>query len=591
MRPFFIFIFISFALFAEDRFKPVNTGVSEAKVFDSIMSNPQVKAIYDSCETTHATDPDAAAATATCFNTDLQKDQALYNSAKEQVLAAKKAKDKSEKIDVGSLEDKKKSPEIKKLEAFLSKRLEESLYEDIKGGNPNFVDADTFFSLYDTQLSKNILSATSSYCMDTNASLNFFIAKDDQLKIVRDENIKKLKEFTNQNTAYSEWSHCLKNIEVLCAGLPKEVTEVINNVTTTKQIPYQPPTCPPPTSSSPSQADLACTAQVKKTIEETTRRSCEVNNYIKSMRQNLIATKQIQDQMKKWHGVGRVRASGENVTKNSRFQTTGNRDKDFSAYQGTKEGKSFDDLTSVTTAELEKSDYNKALQDVDVKKKKCDLSTVENDPECKDIYYSKDEVKEAKKNLAEIALNLQIKRDQIKEIEKDNTKLIEFLKQEGRSQDEIDTIMKSGENKIIAIKDRIIKEADNEKMAIIASYAKIIKEKEKPTANAGGVTSAKPSAMKQLLHYNNIVSGYLEISSKGTNNQESKSGNTYILYKELRGNSGRETASSGGPKTDDEFDSATTKQKTEEFGLKEEKPGTGNAKLEVDQLNKQILNH
>jgi hypothetical protein len=591
MAKVFLMLLISFIAIAEDRFKPVNGGVNEANVFDSIMSNPQIKAIYDACEAKHATD---AAATATCFNLNLSGNKALYESAKEQVLAAKKAKDKSEQFNVGSLQDKKTSPEIKKLEEFLSKRLEASLYEDIKGGNPNFVDAGTFFSLYDTQISKNILSATSSYCLDTNSSLNFFIYTDQlELEKVRTENISKLGKInivTKKNEAYLEWASCLQHIEVLCVKEPKDVKSVENGVEKTDKVYYIPPKCPSP--------DEACAKDPKKKeenekiISETTRRACEVNNYIKSMRQNLIATKQIQDQMKKWQGAGGVKASAENVTKNSRFQLTGNRDKEVPVFQGQKEGKSFDDLSSVTTAELEKSDYNKVSKETNDKKEKCSLSTVENDPECKDVFYNKEELKEAKKNLAEIALNLQIKEDQIRKIdEPDNIKLIEFLKQEGRSQDEIDTIMKGGESKIAEIRSRIISEATNEKQAIIDSYAKIIKDKDRSGTSNNSIASTKPSEMKQLIHYNNIVSGYLEIKSEDKDKKQSNTGNTYILYKELKGNSGRETASSDGMKANDDFNSAVTRQKIEESGLKEEKPSSGNSKLDVKTLNTQILNH
>jgi hypothetical protein len=425
--------------------------------------------------------------------------------------------------------------------------------------------------------------------MDTNESLGFFIPKTDQLKLVRENNIAKLKVIdleSKQNMAFKEWASCLKHIEVLCTGISKDIEGE------DKGIKYTPPTtcAGPPVQLS---SDPVCKKEIETRISETTRRSCEVNNYIKSMRQNLIATKQIQEQMKKWQGAGGVRASAQNVTKNSRFQTTGNRDKEITEYRSVKEGKTFDDLTSVTTAELEKSDYNKAIKEVDEKKQKCLQSTVENDPECTDIFYSKDETKEAKLNLAEVALNLQIKADQIAQMKDDDTdtKLVEFLKQEGRSQDEIDKIMQGGPDKISIMKERITQQAENEKKAIIDSYAAIIKDKQRPVTGSNGGASIKPSAMKQLLHYNNIVSGYLQITSTDKDNKESNSGNTYILYKELKGAGGRDTASSDGTKPSDEFDAAVTRQKIEESGLKEEKPNAGNAKLDVKQLNDQILNH
>jgi len=571
MIPFLILIFISFVAVAEDRFKPVNGGVSDKKQAESIMDDPEVKGIYDQCEKdpsfggrlkdySSASDPGHVVG---CFNEALKNlNPKLYERAKEEVLSAKKAKDKSEKFNVGSLIDNKKSPEIKKLEEYLSKRLSDSLYADIKGNNPNFVDPGTFYSLYDTQLSKNIISAASSYCLDTNSDLSFYIPISDNIDSTRKENLKKLQKIkTGINSAYADWAGCIKGLETLCAEGAKE----------------------------PSDDAL----KKKVDVAETNRRSCEVNNYIKSMRQNLIATQQIQEQMKSLKNNRQVAASAKNVTSTSKQPLTGNRDKQINEYQSNKKGETFDDLTSVTSSELEKSKYTEVVNDKNAQKQKCAQETAEASGACKDLYYTNEELKDAKKNLAEIALNLQIKKDQIEEIGKndtDNKKLIEFLKQEGRSQEEIDKIMSEGETKLKAIKDNIISQAENEKKALIASYAKKIKDNEKPQQ---GITPTliKPDALKNLIHYNNIVSGYLEIQTQGDDKKENK-GNTYILYKELNDKPpSRETASGDNTPPAGDYDPNLTKKMIEESGLKEGGPTAENSKLDVKTLNTQILGH
>ena len=172
-----------------------------------LLNIPGVQPLYDNCKKTQPTDIPTCLWTAVSANTVLQK----------QVLDAAKANDKlASPNELGIAENFSTDPALQKLGDIMKKKLNEALY-----GDPDYdkktlsqtVDQKNFNDIYRTELSKTMVDAFLSYCLDTVPS----VSGPDDFKTNRANNVAKIKSdpksLTDKN---NKWDNCIRNISDDC---------------------------------------------------------------------------------------------------------------------------------------------------------------------------------------------------------------------------------------------------------------------------------------------------------------------------------------------------------------------------------------
>lgn len=497
------------------------------------------------------------------------------NKVKYESLSLAPTKDKKDSAADTSKDQKKKDPEIAKLEEFLAKRLGESLYGDInteqQKNNPSkVVDHKVFYDLYEAQVSKNVISAISSYCIEAKLDddKRYLISQDKKTREAqRTKNIESLKnndlekdneqsEDINKNTndktelenttnkAAKHWNGCAQNIQNICVG--KELYDTEKHPSLTKSTDYK----------------------------YSKDRACVVTKLIKDARQSLIKVGQIKKVLE------------ENANESGRGLQG---KKEIEVYSGSKDKqtKSIDDLTSITSSELAKSGFGEGIKEKQKLFDKCAEASSAEDPACKNILLSGKEAEDEQKKLNEYALRTKVLEEKLSD-KKTMTKeeVSDYLKEQGYSEEDIKKMV---EKDLESLRKEIAKHYTEEKNAInreLQDRLKKItlkKDTEDPKEKQSQITKlaeeleSKPEQYKQLIHYNNIVQGFLELGNKQKN--------TASIARELESNEG---LSEEEIKKREELKTSLQNQ-----GVKMDDDGQGKdaVKIEIESINKKLLKY
>ncbi|EQC51764.1 hypothetical protein [Bacteriovorax sp. DB6_IX] len=430
---------------------------------------------------------------------------------------------------------KETEPGLKALQDYYSKKLDEALYGDRTQANykdklvksERTVDQRVFFELQKTQLGKNLVAALSSYCIEAKnyqigSSFYATIIPEDktQRQSQRKNNLRKLKQLSATGKdlqASQEWSVCLANIQHMCHQ-PSTVymMDDSGNKTPIPGINF-------------SQGSLVneCLSQFPQNERDQKRdmcqddinysksRACEVTQYITESRQNIIAldkTIEKYDELRDGKNKGTI-----------------------NFYSGNKSGESIDDLTSITSNEVVSSGYAQAVKTQAEEMDKC---LRENDEElCKQ--YLNNNKDEAYRMIAEVKLKQEAVSEKLKNIEDGDTEKIKaLLLEEGYTEEDAQQMAT-----IDGIKDQINERYDAKKQAIIDQLSAKIEatttkgdnfnmaEDQAKIENLQNELKQKPQEFAELVHFNNIVSGYLKID-----NGEEQTQNTASIARELESN-------------------------------------------------------
>jgi len=427
---------------------------------------------------------------------------------------------------------KKANPGMQALQEYYKKKLDEALYGDKNPENykdkliksERTVDQRIFFELHQSQLGKNLVAAVSSYCIDAHLSgeLPFIHSDESKRKAHRLNNMQSLQDVQGDKIGASKnWSICLANIQHMCHR-PSEIAELdkdgnkTNNVVRKFSKASQQNSCEASSSlagTNPNKKEANC----DKVLETTQIRACEVTQYITESRQNLIA----------------IEKTLENYDK---LAVTTRNPANVKIYSGSESGHTVDDVTSITSKEVLDSGYAQANKDLSEEMKKC---TEQNDEEACKQYLNQNK-EEAYGILAEVKLKQEAVAQKLRDIdEKDTEKIKELLLEEGYSEE--DALKMAS---IDGIKDQINERYEAKKNAIINRMSDEIKKTTVSgqdfdmAADQGKVVElkneieSKSREFAELVHFNNIVSGYLNITDE--QGQETK--NTASIARELESN-------------------------------------------------------
>tara|TARA_R110002072_G_scaffold534_2_gene3483 strand:+ start:19612 stop:21327 length:1716 start_codon:yes stop_codon:yes gene_type:complete len=457
-------------------------------------------------------------------------------------------------VDIDNTKQKKTNTQ-QKLEEYLKKRLEGYLYKDKADGKVrDIADHQIFHRIQQSEISKSIINSISSYCMDAKFSTVTNAQGKQEIQINMDEadvkdnrvnNIKALSQANGAQNMEKYWSSCASQIPNFC------------------------------------QKGSADSSQSYKS-----QRACEVVSYLKGKRQELKINEEIN---KQWDKIA-DRASSDGIA-------VGN----LNAMEDVK----VDDIVNITSNEATGNDeYKDAIGEEGKILAECKTNYAAKKAEC-DRYLI--DSKESEKLATEYALRMRGMEDKIEKNTQSDEGLKDYLKEEGYSQEKIESLT-SDQNKIQALRDKIKKRYANEREAMIQSMKdKLNKrsvsqaDKADPTIMQGKFDSLEKELKeesthyKQLLHFSNIVSGYLSVGS-GANAGK----NTIALRRELgdsaiTSSGGRGTAS--GPSGPDYgatyLDDLKDNTKAETGGSQPTDSNGANSatNLELDTLNDQILNY
>ena len=376
-----------------------------------------------------------------------------------------------------------RDPAMEKLQQYLSKRLEEAIYGEVqKDGKKmrRMVAHDRFLKLYKSQIGKNIILTLSSYCLDTDPnSSKHLIPKDkDAREKARKDNIERLGRFnaSRENMANSRWVECVQEIQNICSK-----------------------------------------DNINSKYEGSRQRACVVTDYVKAARQNLIILATIE---KAWDNVKKEKKGGRFIVEN------------IVEYDGKKD----DDLTSISSNELlNTSGFKEANENLAKNLEERCLKGGEED-EC--AQYISQNKEELEKLLGEYRLRSFLVQKKVEDMKKEDIE--NYLKDEGYSEEQIALKLQDED----AIKEQITKNYRERREKLIAHLqSKIIESSVEKGTNFDASKRkleaihqellARPERYKQLVHFNNIVSGYLSFESSETQkNQERR--NIQSIVRELK---------------------------------------------------------
>lgn len=453
--------------------------------------------------------------------------------------------------------DYESDPAVAALTDFYGKKLDAVLNPEValtdeerKNNTILSVNHRQFIDLYKSELGKTIVSAFTSYCLDTDPATNS--CTDAQLEACteKDKSNCSCQSFTISDSAVDRMDHRKKNIEKIKIADLK-------------------------TGSGDAERWQKCILSVTKsckkdvstilTQSETTKRSCLVMDYVNSARKNII----VADEQITFYN---------DMAKDQTAQIAGNM----------KEITDLKKVSSDVLLEMSSTDVKTALEKP-MKAKLKDLEgcykdgTIVNVAACKKYLNTNREENEVA--LAELGMR-QIAQEAILEEELgSDQKVRDYLKEEGYSANEIKTMTADKEG-IAEVKDQILKRYANQKAAIIKEMADRIKEK---TAVAEGTVTPKGDISKldqvkaelesrstdlqNLVYFNNVVSSYLQIDDgKGKLTR-----NTASLFAEAN--------------TLEKEQAKLIKDQIKSADLKDQKGAANTTNLDVNTINSNFLNY
>gem|GEM_PF-7097332 len=486
------------------------------------------------------------------------------------------------------------NPGMVAFEDYLYKQLREALYGEIVAevneSDPNaketttandnkpkkIVDHVVFYQLFEGQLTKNVLTTISSYCIDAGPSTYLISKNEVDREKQREKNINGLSEFSpekkDENIASASWTNCFKSLLPICEG---RKTKGINDYST---------------------QDMQNNEDYKYSKEK----ACLITAQLKRLRQALITIVPIREEFDK--------IQKESSDKNESVASINAGSAGYEIYQQGKgdDEKSIDELTTITSGDIKRG-FAKAQGEASKEFDENCINGKNNEEICKKYFANEEQKKEIESRAMVEIVKAKSMGDKVEAIDSEE-KVKEFLKTEGRTDKEIERILaasdgENAEQKLEAIKKSIQNQFKQEKEELVNQLAKRINATDKTEGNKTAIAKELKSRAKeyaQLLHYNNIVSGYLKVTETNPTKPEEKKEtlNTALMFRELEDNayvaSGRDVASGEGGKAEPIEGSTAEnikqlKEKIEEAGIKKPAKVENPVNITVDQINEQML--
>lgn len=447
---------------------------------------------------------------------------------------------------------KKETKSLKVLGDYLAKRIKDVLYEprQAQDGTVVAVDHGSFYSLYESQLGKSLILQVSNYCiyadkdgkvMGSNSSNAEEKAK---ALYIRDQNLKNLSAGAGENDkglatthSFQSYQRCLGNIPKVCRGdasfrWPQELKDAEGelyrtSVTDSELDPYK--------------------DKIAKDPKFSIISACELNRYMTGVKLALAQVKGVKEEFAKIDGQGLD-------VKNLQVNPVNT-----------------DRLTNIGSNEMvRESGYKEAVEEEAAKLEECAKNP--NDTSCEDYLTTEEDNKKVEDEyfIRGLALKKKIETDLTDNPEADIDEVKKYFKSKGMTDESYEKLLAQTEKKvndgeatsIVEELKRIIKdEYNNEREALQKSLTQRLEKTEKeaqqniqpgaapknPIEDIKKSVASSATDLAEVLHYSNVVSSFLEVSSS----DGAKGQNTTALAIELENNfftndDGRGVASGNG---------------------------------------------
>lgn len=393
---------------------------------------------------------------------------------------------------------------IKKLGDYFFQKLNESLYGKADKDDPlawskkRLVEHSTFYEIYKNQVSKNLIETLSSYCIEADKENSFIISiKKEEREKIREKNIKNLEIIYGEgqkatSLAFQDWEECMQGIQHICYKTPyyNRKKELIFDYS----------------------QDLG---QTKVDQEYSQRRACIVMSYLRGARQTILKVTEIQKLMNYVDG-----------STNKRIDWF----KEIAGIELFSDAQiPVDSITGIVSGDIKKSEMEKEVtKNLEALKEKCTKN--QNEKECQKFIFEDEE--KTYKLASEIALKTEAMLNKIEKM--DDAQLKIFLSEQGYSPEKIKELEKYKSE----LKNEIIERYQTEQQALIDQLAKKIEsrtlEKALPEEQKEKIDkiieelSSRPKEFTQLVHFNNMISGYLTVTADGK-----RSKNYQSIFREI----------------------------------------------------------
>jgi hypothetical protein len=512
------------------------------------------------------------------------------------------------------------------LEKFYAEKISKELFGDTtsQGSKIKLLDHKKFNKIYENQLTKNILTAVSSFCIEAKMENNYPLlshSKNGRMgqRKINVKNLSKAQEtrsttvngttqdITKSGAEFSstDWQKCMDNVQYVCHGgekISKNSDGSVSKSTAKKAFGVINKDC-----AGKDKDDTLC-----KDFAYTKGRACELTNYLKVAKQNLKAVEKISEGYKE---IGKIKSYGVQGTDENMKSNT----EDVVI-----DKKKLENITSVTSAEfVNEAGFAKEVSSDLANLEQC----VVKDPDSASGYRIKDGAEEVCKQylntdheerdkmINEHMLRQRSLAAKVEEMNKtgDNPEdLKKFLKDQGRTDKEIEEQLKNVDIKVL--KEQITTRYANEKEELINSLNQKLAETSSEKSGSIDIRegsndeiklgkihaelSAKTESYAQLIHYNNIVTGFLEIQDQDGN---SKGRNTASIKKELENSlfneAGLKAVGMDETQYENQLEGLGSAIENSDISLSDSSDSSSDSEEEtsstigVDRINKDILNY
>lgn len=551
----------------------------ELDQLSKVLEIPEVKKIQKQCEDNAFRAATGVAEIGDCIwkvieDTNNQDLKDKIQAQMDETLAAQDGVSQHESVKVVSLKNEN-SESMKALEKFYAQKLSKELFGEGSASNSDLsvskktqlLDHKKFNKIYENQMTKNILSAVSTYCIEAEMIGNYnfpLLRKDvDKRRDQRKKNMSKLSgaQVTRTNSegavetisslknSSEKWQSCMVNIQYVCHGGDKQIKDSAGNIVLDAV--GEPETVKADTEFQKTftSSHAKGTAEYKKEKEAfkedkeySKMRACEVTNYLKVAKQNLKAIEKINEGYKQLQQAGGYKLEGKDI-KNKVITE-----------EITLDNGKLDNITSTTSNEfVNESEFGKETNSDLANLEKCVQKNAQGTYEmvagaedfCKKyLNTDHDSVEKIKQEHTLRQKALANKVQKLQNGTEDEIK--EFLIDQGRDPETLDDELANID--IDKLKAQITARYSNEKDELIKSLnAKLEAQTSQSEATIDGTIgssdmnkleaihrelSAKTESYAQLIHYNNMVTGLLEIKDDSGNVRR----NTASVEREMNSN-------------------------------------------------------
>lgn len=554
---------------SDQRFQQGNTSIKDTQEDENtVLKIPAVAKLVKLCE---EQEPDDISG---CLWREVEKPE--NEEAKKLVenhLKINKGGEKINNFDSLSVykKDRERNLVLKKMEDFYSQKLKKSLHgietKDGKESSSNkTVTHDVYYDLAKSQLSKSIIFAVSSYCIEADKKNSFRLINDKSYRQkIKKRNLQNLSESSGANaqgektiTAYSDWATCLSVLPQICfrpKELAKEYLESIqddaskdiffvnDNPDDATPTPWEPTTR--------NSVTLTLDTENKLSHREYSRmRACEVVNYMEKAKLDIRSLSGIKTRFEE---INKEQGAGSSF--NLQVKDKAGKESALKIYDQKEKGNGIDDILITTSKDFSKA-HEEGVEEELKEFEKCgtidDASGVESfkgvDEKACERYLNRSK-KELQSSIAGDHIKSKVHEFHTKEATKDKKGLVIILKDQGYTEDEANKMLELSEDKI---REQINHRYKMKNEAIINSLKvkgqRIAKEDDKEVSFESSDTVEDEDVDKllaiqkklkkstenftQLVHFNNIVSGYLEITNTAS---KKKFKNINSIKKEMDG--------------------------------------------------------